>query len=99
MISKVRSTLVDLVGAAVALLAAVLACVGAASLILAGWRLVFGGAPLPPTTTGAVALILALILRFLADLDRYEYVSPPARRRTTTRRTTSRAPSTRRRSS
>jgi hypothetical protein len=84
MIAKTRAAVVDAVGLLLALISLGCGALSAAALILFLWRAVFDGGLIKPLAIGAVAFLLAIVTRFLATLDQYEY-APPAKTTTTTR--------------
>lgn len=76
MIVRSRRFLIDAVGALFALVSLTLAGVAVTFLAIAFYGALTGGALLRPTGLGAAGFVLALVTRFLADLDQYEFVPP-----------------------
>lgn len=85
MIAKARSGVLNLIGLILGLIAVTFAFTAVAALGWWLWCIVFGGGLVKPVVVVAVAVVLAVGTRFLAELDKYEYIPPPTKTVTTRR--------------
>lgn len=86
MLARTRTLLIDAVGALFALISLAFAVTAVAGFGFALYGAVAAGSVLKPLLIGTGGFALALVTRFLAELDKYEYV--PQTTTTTTRRST-----------
>lgn len=94
MIAKTRDDIIAAVGLLLAVVSLTLAVICIGGFTVALWGAVFGGPIVKPLTIGLAAFALAVFTRFLAELDKYEFVpAPPARKSTGRGRTVRKATS------